>query len=95
VQIIANKLKCNGDIRVVEKIIRSLIDDFENVVYIMDKSRNLEEMTINDIKGSLVAHSNTIFLQTKGPRGSLTNKDDHQGEQGYVWATQPRKRTRT
>jgi len=71
-----------------------LIDDFENVVYIIDKSRNLEEMTINDPKGSLVAHSNTIFLQTKSPRGSLTNKDDHHGEQGYVCTTQPRKRTR-
>jgi len=44
------------DARVVEKILRSLIDDFENVVYVIEESRNLEEMTIRDLKGSLKPH---------------------------------------
>jgi len=60
VQVVGNQLKHNGetlmDARVVEKILRSLIDDFENVVYVIEESRNLEEMTIRDLKGSLKPH---------------------------------------
>jgi len=60
VQIVANKLKHNGetltDARVVEKILRSLTDDFENVVCAIEESRNLEEMTIDNLGASLEAH---------------------------------------
>jgi len=60
VQMVANQLKRNGetltDARVVEKILRSLTDDFENVVCAIEESRNLEEMTIDDLAGSLEAH---------------------------------------
>ena len=57
VYIIANQLKFNGetlmDARVVDKILRSLNDDFENVVLAIEESRNLEEMIVNDLEGSL------------------------------------------
>ena len=60
VQTVVNKLKRNGetlkDARVVEKILWSLTDDFENVVCAIEESRNLEEMTIDDLSGSLEAH---------------------------------------
>ncbi|XP_068487002.1 uncharacterized protein [Phaseolus vulgaris] len=60
VQTIANQLKRNGetltDARVVEKIIRSLTDDFENIVCAIEELRNVEEMTIDDLAGSLKAH---------------------------------------
>jgi len=60
VQTVANQLKRNGetptDARVVEKILRSLTDDFENVGCAIEESRNLEEMTIDDLSGSLEAH---------------------------------------
>jgi len=60
VQILANQLNDNGetltDARVVEKILRSLMDDSENVACAIEDSRNLEEMTINDLRASLEAH---------------------------------------
>ena len=60
VQTVANQLKRNGEIltdaRVMEKILWSLTDDFENVVCATEESRNLEEMTIDDLSGSLEAH---------------------------------------
>ncbi|XP_068465081.1 uncharacterized protein [Phaseolus vulgaris] len=60
VQTVANQLKRNGetlmDVRVMEKVLRSLNDDFENVVCATEESRNLEEMTIDDLTDSLEAH---------------------------------------
>ncbi|KAE8706666.1 hypothetical protein F3Y22_tig00110388pilonHSYRG00007 [Hibiscus syriacus] len=60
VQTVVNQLKCNGetlkDSRVVEKILRSLTDDFENVVCAIEVSKDLEELTIDDLAESLEAH---------------------------------------
>jgi len=60
VQTITNQLKHNGetltDTRVVQKILRSLTDDFENVVCAIEESRNLEEITIDDLRASFEVH---------------------------------------
>jgi len=60
VQTIVNQLKQNGetltDARVEKKILQSLTDDFENVVCVIEPSRNLEEMTIGGLGASLEAH---------------------------------------
>jgi len=44
------------DAKVMDKIFWSLTDDFENVVCVIEESRNMEEMTIDDLAGSLEAH---------------------------------------
>ncbi|KAJ4756551.1 polyprotein [Rhynchospora pubera] len=60
IQTVVNQLKTNGetlsDTRVVEKILRSLTDNFENVVCAIEESKNLEEMTIDELSSSLEAH---------------------------------------
>jgi len=100
VQIIANQLKRKGetltDARVVENILQSLTDDFENVVCAIEESRNLEEITIDDILKVLLKHMNNgrRKINKNDHQGSLTNKDDHQGGQGNVCTTQSRTRMR-
>jgi len=60
VRMVANKLKRNGEAltegRVVEKVLRSLTEDFENVVCAIEESKDLEKMTIDDLASSLEAH---------------------------------------
>ena len=60
VRVVVNQLKRNGeaisDARVVEKILRSLTDDFENVVCAIEESKDLSVLTIDELAGSLEAH---------------------------------------
>jgi len=92
-QTVVDQLKHNGetltDARVVEKILLSLTDDFENVVCALEQSRNLEETKIDDLGASLEEHEQRN-KETRSLGGSFTNKDDHQGGQGDVCETQLR-----
>ena len=42
--------------RVVEKIMRLLTDNFENVVCVIEESKDLAKLTVNELAGSLEAH---------------------------------------
>ncbi|KAK8602035.1 hypothetical protein V6N12_051857 [Hibiscus sabdariffa] len=60
VQAVVNQLIRNGetltDARVVEKILRSLTDNFENVVCAIEESKDLATLTVDELTGSLEAH---------------------------------------
>ena len=60
VQTVTNQLNRNGEMlpetRVVEKILRSVTDNFENVVYAIEESKDLATFTVDELAGSLGAH---------------------------------------
>ena len=60
VQTVANQLNQNEEMlpetRVVEKILRSLTDNFKNVVCAIEESKNLTKFTVDELAGSLEAH---------------------------------------
>jgi gag-polypeptide of LTR copia-type len=60
VQAVVNQLIRNGkaltDARVVEKILRSLIDNFENVMCAIEEPKDLTKLTVDELAGSLEAH---------------------------------------
>jgi hypothetical protein len=58
--VIVNGLKRNNekldDIRVVEKVLRSISSKFEHVVVAIEESKDLENLTIEELLGSLQVH---------------------------------------
>jgi gag-polypeptide of LTR copia-type len=60
IQAVVNQIICNGealtDARVVEKILRSLIENFENIVCTIEESKDLAKLTVDELAGSLEAH---------------------------------------
>jgi gag-polypeptide of LTR copia-type len=69
VKIVTNQLKRNGENfsehRVVEKTLRSLTDTFENMVYAIEESKDLTELTVDELIGSLLAHEQRKNLKNK------------------------------
>ena len=60
VQTMTNQLNRNGEMlletQVVEKILRSLTDNFENVVCAIEESKDLATFTVDELTSSLEAH---------------------------------------
>ncbi|GJW27365.1 retrovirus-related pol polyprotein from transposon TNT 1-94 [Tanacetum coccineum] len=90
VHTMVNQLKRNGetltDSRVVEKILRLLTDKFENVFCAIEDSKDIENITINDLAISLEAHeqrklkkkqeSLDVALQTNMTSTNLVTEED-------------------
>jgi gag-polypeptide of LTR copia-type len=60
VQTVENQLKRNGEnvmkTRIVEKILRLLTNAFDNVVCAIEESKDLNELSVDELTGSLMAH---------------------------------------
>jgi gag-polypeptide of LTR copia-type len=66
---LSNQLKRNGENlseqRVVEKILRSLTNTFKNMVRIIEESKKLTELSVDEVAGSLLAHEQKKKLKKK------------------------------
>jgi gag-polypeptide of LTR copia-type len=70
---VSNQLKRNGEDlseqRVVEKILRSLTDTFEDVVCAIEESKNLVELSVDELASSLLSHEQRKKLKKRNSRG--------------------------
>ncbi|XP_070039868.1 uncharacterized protein [Nicotiana tomentosiformis] len=88
VKTLINQLRRHGkdieDVRVVEKILRTLTPKFDFVVCAIEESRDLDSMTVEKLEGSLQAHEEKIkrrqechwsnFLKLKHPLKTMKVK---------------------
>jgi gag-polypeptide of LTR copia-type len=69
VYIIINQLKRNGEIlseqRMMQRILRSPTDMFENVTCAIEESKDLAELSVDGLASSLLAHEQRKNLKKK------------------------------
>jgi predicted nucleic acid-binding protein len=69
VQTVMNQLRRNGESlseqRMIEKILRLLIDTFENVVCAIEEFKDLNEISVDEPTNSLMAHEQRKKLKKK------------------------------
>ncbi|XP_076890504.1 uncharacterized protein LOC143541614 [Bidens hawaiensis] len=76
---IANQMRSNGevteDVKVVEKIMRTLSEKYTYVVVSIEESKNVEEMTIDELQSSLVVHEQKFKRGEKDEEQALKMED--------------------
>ena len=78
---VANKMRTYGermtDVTVVEKILRSLSEKFNYIVYSIEESKDIDQLSIDELQSSLIVHEQKFRRHTGEEQAlKITNSED-------------------
>ncbi|KAM7495907.1 hypothetical protein LguiA_020321 [Lonicera macranthoides] len=77
---IINKMRVHGEkieeLTVIEKILRSLISKFNYVVCSIEESKDLDDLSINELQASLLIHEQKMVQQDKEEQALLVSTNN-------------------
>uniref|UniRef100_A0A0D2ZYZ2 Uncharacterized protein n=1 Tax=Brassica oleracea var. oleracea TaxID=109376 RepID=A0A0D2ZYZ2_BRAOL len=83
---VTNNLKRNGEkldeVRIMEKVLRSLDSKFEHIVTVIEETKDLETMTMEQLLGSLQAYEEKKKKKEDIVEQVLKMRSDHTEENG-------------
>ncbi|KAA8535921.1 hypothetical protein F0562_028399 [Nyssa sinensis] len=78
---IVNKIRIHGDkiedVTIIEKILRSMTPKFNFVVCSIEESKDIDELSIEELQGSLQVHEQKITQQEKEEQALKPSTDNH------------------
>lgn len=83
VMVVSNKLRRNGedmpDSKIVEKILRTLIEKFMYIVVSIEESRDTDLLTVDELQSSLVMHELKFIHEHREDDVQVLKVEDHFG----------------
>ncbi|CAL1376903.1 unnamed protein product [Linum trigynum] len=90
-----NQIKATGDVmeerKVVERILRSLSSKFEHIVAVIEETKDLANLSMSELMGSLVAHEQRMSRFTKPPLEQAFSSKVNMTESKYAKSEQGRR----
>ncbi|CAL5432597.1 unnamed protein product [Camellia sinensis] len=84
---VANKMGTYGeqmqDVTVVEKILRSLSEKFNYVVCSIEESKNIDQLSIDELQSSLIVHEQKLQRHTGEEQALKITSEDRFGARGW------------
>ena len=78
---IVNKMRIHGDkiedVTIVEKILRSMTPTFNFVVYSIEESHDIDELSIDELQSSLLVHERKFNQQEKEEQALKASTENH------------------
>ena len=65
IQVVTNSMRaCDeamADSKIVEKVLRTLTPNFDHIVVVIEESKDIENMNVEELQNSLEAHEQTVL----------------------------------
>lgn len=83
---IVNKMRINGeemkDVTVIEKILRSLTERFNYIVCSIEESKDIDELSIDELESSLIVHEQKLHRQNGEEQALKVSYEERTGGRG-------------
>lgn len=85
---VANKIRSDGeqirDVTIMEKILRTLTEKFNYVVFSIEESKDIDALTVDELQSSLIEHEQKFHRSNGEEQASKVTMDERNGGRGRV-----------